>query len=62
MRQDSNWTTSSIKDWVKNYDARFEVSTPTHKHHQDVREVEEAVVRHWKAAYGFLFGPLMTSS
>jgi hypothetical protein len=52
-RQDSNWTMSSIKDWVKNYDIRFEVSTPTHEHHQDVREVEEAVVRHWKAAYGY---------
>jgi hypothetical protein len=52
-RQDSNSTTSSIKDWVKNYDTRFEVSTPTHKHHQDVREVKEAVVRHWKAAYGY---------
>ena len=52
-RQDSNWTTSSIKDWVENYDARSEVSTSTHEHHQEVREVEEAVVRHWKAAYGY---------
>jgi hypothetical protein len=52
-RQDSNWTMSSIKDWVKNYDTRFEVSTPTHEHHQDIREVKEAVVRHWRAAYGY---------
>jgi hypothetical protein len=44
---------SSIKDWVKNYDTRFEVSTPTHEHHQDIREDEEAVVRHCKAAYGY---------
>jgi hypothetical protein len=52
-RQDSNWTTNSIKDWVENYDTRFEVSTPTHEHHQDIREVKEAVGRHWKAAYGY---------
>ena len=52
-RQDFNWTTSSIKTWVEIHDARFEVSTSTQEHHQEVREVEEAVVRHWKAAYGY---------
>ena len=51
-RKDYNWTTENIKEWVETYDEQSTVSLCYYQHHQEDREVEEAVVKHWNAAYG----------
>jgi len=52
-RQDFDWWTPEITAWFNEIGERDTVSASTKEHHQGIAEVDEAVVKHWKAAYGY---------